>query len=472
MWPPMAEFAIVCKSAGKRCGIAEQARYLAERLNAPVVRSSRLIKGRKDAVIIEFEPSLYNSRTELSDEIRHASRLSKLVLLDCHQVTPWLWTFSRKCMICVKSLDVAATCGSDRVVVAGLLIPDLKPEHRLPPEEIILGCFGFAFPAKNFDKVIQLAHRLGVKCKIVTSVNTATRYLERLSKQYLSHLKTAASRDVEVIEVFGDESRIVAHLQDCSHILFAEEYESTVSSSMRLAALSGRPIVAMNTRQGREAGAVLIDRLDDITLSFLKNCSKTRITVKDGFEDYAKILGSVLLAPLYSRIAHPDSIYEDDRQKDRIRWIKRNCIGRIVDVGCASGYVTNYVGAELGLDSRPDMVAYATLRFPMIRFKVFNARKQAIARFDTVVFDEIVEHVDYGKALQMIEVWAAQKPQRMLVTAPNADKERADAAFVRNHEHRWLCTRDRVQNLVPSGYSFRLEATPGGNFWLLRMDRR
>jgi SAM-dependent methyltransferase len=464
----MGEFVVVCKSVGSRCGIAEQAKYLAERLNAQVVPSSRVVKGRKDAVIVEF---LYNSITELADELRHASKVSPLVVLDCHDVYPWLWLLSRKYVICMKSIDDAATCGLGRVVVAGLLIPELRIKHRPAPKQISLGCFGFSLPGKNFDKTMRLAKRLGVKCKIVTSVNTASPYLEKLSKQHLSYLKATANSNTEIIEVFGNESKIVAHLQECSHIVFAEEYGIPVSASMKVAALSGRPIIAMNTRQAREAGALLVDTLDDITVEYLKDCANTKLVVKDSFEDYARILGSVLLAPLYSQIACHDSIYEDIRQRDRIRWIKRSCIGRTVDVGCASGYVTRYIGAELGIDSRRDRVAYATLRFPMIRFKVLDARKQAVEGFDTIVFGEIVEHIDYEEAPQMIRIWAAREPRRILVTAPNASREGADPLLVHNPEHRWACTRDKVQRLVPKGYGFRLETTPGGDFWLLRMDR-
>jgi len=469
--PPNGEFVLVCKSVGVRCGIAQQSKYLKERLNASVVPSSRLVKNRKDMVIIEFEPTFYSSPAELWDEVRHASRISNLVLLDCHQISPWLTLFSRSTIICVKSVDVAATSGLHPVSVAGLLMPDLKVEHKPPPSEIILGCFGFAFPAKNFHKVIQLANRLGAKVKVITSVNNAAPNLEALSKQYLSNLKSMANRNVEIIEVFGKESEILAHLQDCSHIVFAEEFEGTVSASMRLAALSGRPVMAINTRQAREAGAILMDSLDDITVDFLKNCANTRITVSDGFGDYAKIIGGFLLAPLYSRIGHPDSIYEDSRQKERIRWLKNNGVGRIVDVGCASGYVTDYIGAELGVDSRQDRIAYATLRYPRIKFKLLDARKHAVRGFDTVVFGEIVEHMAYEEALQMITLWAGQEPKRILLTTPNADKEDFDPAWVQNPEHKWMPTRTKVEKLVTNGYCSQLGMTSGGDFWLLRMDR-
>jgi len=471
LWPPNGEFVLVCKSVGARCGIAQQSKYLGERLNAPVVPSSRLVKSRKDAVIIEFEPTFYSSPLELWDEVRHASRISNLVLLDCHQIRPWLTLFSRKVIFCVKSVDVAATSGLQPVYVAGLLMPDLKVEHKPPPSEIILACFGFAFSTKNFHKVIQLANRLGTKVKIITSVNTAAPHLEALSKQYLSYLKNMVNRNVEIIEVFGKESEIVVHLQDCSHIIFAEELDGSVSASMRLAALSGRPVIAINTRQAREAGAILIDSLDDITIDFLKNCANKQMTVKDGFEDYAKILGSFLLAPLYSHIGDTDSIYEDSRQKERIRWLKKNCIGRIVDVGCASGYVTNYVGAELGVDSRQDRIAYATLRYPRTKFKLLDARKQAVGGFDTVAFGEIVEHMVHEEALQMIRLWAGREPKRILLTTPNADREDFDRACVQNPEHKWMPTRDKVEKLAANGYRCQLRTTSGGDFWLLRMDR-
>ena len=469
VWPPVGEFLVVCKSVGRSCGIAEQAKYLAERLNAQVVPSSRVAKGRKDAVIVEFHAE-FSSIAELADELRHASKVSPLVVLDCHSANPGLLLLPRKYVICMKSIDDAATCGLGRVVVAGLLIPDLRVEHRPAPKQITLGCFGFSLPGKNFEKTMRLAKRLGVKCKIMTSVATPTPHSKRLSIQYLSYLKATADSNTEIIEVFGNESKIVAHLQECSHIVFAEDYEIPVSASMKLAALSGRPIIATNTRQAREAGVLLVDRLDDITVEYLRNCANTKPVVRDSFEDYARILGSVLLAPLYSRIACHDSIYEDIRQRDRIRWIKSNCVGRTVDVGCASGFVTRYVGAELGIDSRRDRVAYATLRFPMIRFKVLDARKEAVDGFETIVFGEIVEQMNYEEASQMIQIWAARKPRRILVTTPNASTEGVDPPLVHNPEHRWAYTRDRIHRLIPKGYGFRLETTPGGDFWLLRMD--
>jgi SAM-dependent methyltransferase len=407
---------------------------------------------------------------ELRDEIRIASKLSKLVILDCHSVDPQLREFSQEAILCVKSLDVAATSWLQPVYVAGLVLPDLQLEPRLRPSDIVLGCFGFALPWKNFHNVIRLGNRLGVRVKVITSIANATSHLEKVSTNYLSQLKKMSNNSVEVIEIFGRDSEIAAHLQDCSHVIFAEEFDGTVSASLRLAAMTGRPIIAVNTRQAREAGVVLINGLDEVTLNFLNDCAQARTIVRDGFEDYARVIGSYLLAPLYARIGHHDEIYEDVRQRERINWLRANCVGRIIDVGCASGYVTSYVGADLGVDSRIDRVSYATLRYPRIHFRLLDARNEVVGGFDTLVFGDIVEHMPFDEASKMINLWAKQSPKRILVTTPNAEKADFDPGIVETSEHRWMPTKEMVKHLAPDGYDHVLTTSSGSDFWLLKID--
>lgn len=469
LWPSKGELLIVCKSIGSRCGIAQHSTYLAERLGASIVQSAASAKGEKDAVIINFEPSLYPSPQELRQEVIMACKLSKIVILDCHAVVPWLREFAQETVICVKSLDVAATSCLQPVHVAGLVLPHLRLQPRPPPSEIVLGCFGFALPWKNFHKVISLANRLGVRVKIVTSVATATNRLEKLSTKYLAQLKAMANDRAEIIEVFGNDSEIAKHLQLCSHLVFAQEVEGTVSASLKFAALVGRPILAVNTRQAREESVVLVGNLDEITLDLLKECTQAPAVVRDGFEDYARIIGSYLLAPLYVRMGHHDQLYEDHRQRERIEWLRTNCVGRTVDVGCASGYVTNYMRAELGVESRTDRATYATLRYPRIRFRVLDARKEAVGGFDTVVFGDVVEHMPFDEARKMISLWAGQNPKVMLVTTPNGEKADFDPAILKTPEHEWMPTKGMVEKLVPGGYDSSVTTSTDRDFWFLRM---
>jgi hypothetical protein len=468
-WPAKGELIIVCKSMGSRCGIAQHSTYLAERLNASIVESPGLAQGEKDAVIINFEPRLYPSPKELRREVMMASKISKIVILDCHSVAPWLREFSHDTVICVKSLDVAATSGLQPVQIAGLVLPNLKLEPRPPPREIVIGCFGFALPWKNFHKVISLASRLDIRVKIVTSVCTATNELEELSSKYLTQLKAMSNSRVEIIEVFGNNSEIAKHLQLCSHLIFAEESDGTVSASMRFAALVGRPILAVNTRQAREEGVVLVGSLDQITPDLLRRSTRSPAMMRDGFEDYARVIGSSLLAPLYVRMGHYDQLYDDPRQKERIEWLRFNCAGRVVDVGCASGYVTSYIGAELGVEFRKDRAVYAALRYPHIRFRVLDARKEAVEGFDTVVFGDVVEHMSFEEARDMISLWSKKNPKLILVTTPNGEKTDFDPAILKTPEHEWMPTKDLVEKLVADRYDYTVTTSTDCDFWFLRM---
>jgi len=66
----------------------------------------------------------------------------------------------------------------------------------------------------------------------------------------------------------------------------------------------------------------------------------------------------------------PDTIYDEKRQRTRIRWLKENTKEPAVEIGCATGFVTSFVGANVGIDLKPSRVRLAKIKHPTKEFLI------------------------------------------------------------------------------------------------------
>ncbi len=169
---------------------------------------------------------------------------------------------------------------------------------------------------------------------------------------------------------------------------------------------------------------------------------------------------------------HTDEIYHNDpRQMGRMVWLKKRVTGRAIEVGIGNGWSTDFLGCSAGVEIREDRVNYAKSRFPHIEFMVLDARTEVLDGFDTVVMAEIIEHMEYEEAKEMLSLWGfGGHPERILITTPNAGLPNYDTSLVHNEEHIWFPTGDTVSELVPKGYLIKdMEAT--SDFILMILER-
>lgn len=147
--------------------------------------------------------------------------------------------------------------------------------------------------------------------------------------------------------------------------------------------------------------------------------------------------------------AHPDAIYNEKRQKERIDWLKENISGNSLEIGCATGFVTSYVEADVGLDINKYRVKLGKTKHPEKDFIISTAvclpfKKKA---FDTVLIPEVLEHVTIQQAEKILSE-ARRVGGKILITLPNADKINYDKSLVETPEHKWFPTKEIILKLI------------------------
>jgi hypothetical protein len=156
---------------------------------------------------------------------------------------------------------------------------------------------------------------------------------------------------------------------------------------------------------------------------------------------------------------------------ERLDWLRDHSTGRGLDIGIGNGFSSNRMRSVAGAEIRADRVAYASLRYPHIDFRVIDAKAQVLGGYDTIIFGEIVEHMTLAEAKEMIRLWSETKADRILVTTPNAGKENYDHDLVHNPEHVWEPTPEIVKTLVPKGYEAEITTSRNGDFILMDIAR-
>jgi glycosyltransferase involved in cell wall biosynthesis len=146
---------------------------------------------------------------------------------------------------------------------------------------------------------------------------------------------------------------------------------------------------------------------------------------------------------------HPDVIYTDKKQLERIDWLKQNVSGKALEIGCAGGFITNYVNADVGLDLNPWRIKFAKYTHPEKDFIVASAFALPFMdnAFETILVPEILEHVPLAKT-EIIISESKRIAKKIVISLPNADKVNYDKEIVENIEHMWFPTKKIVLNLL------------------------
>lgn len=460
------DIAILCRSSGKHCGIAEHSAYLGRRLGINVVGSLADLPDDSQVVFVEYEPSLYQSDEDLLDELAVIAERS-MVVLDAHAISYELAMEARWHAIVVTRRNFVPG-----TLQLSLCLPADSVERPGPPEGIHLGTFGLAFPAKRYEEIIGLARRLNVPATILAAQGDATPEIAELSADYLARIRHLSGGNVTLIDEFLPMEKVIRILSQCSHIVTVMDDNGWQSASLRAMALAGRPLIAVGKGDSAVLGINRVGNVADIDLDFLESCRGIP-EVHDGINDYQAFIQRLnRIKALALQIMHNDYIYlSDSRQMERMEWLKERVTGHAIDIGVGNGWSTNFLRATTGAEIRSDRLEYASLRFPHIKFVQLDAKSQALSGYQTLIFSELIEHMPMLEAREMLNRWTMTNPDKILITTPNAGKEEYDVNLVENPEHMWKPTHRTLEQVIPAAYSGHIETTSGGDFLLVELRR-
>ncbi len=148
-------------------------------------------------------------------------------------------------------------------------------------------------------------------------------------------------------------------------------------------------------------------------------------------------------------VGHPDSIYNDVYQQQRVEWLaselKANNAERpIAEVGTACGYILNKINGDIGIDIRPDRLVVAKRKYPDKKFyygNILNMEPFYNLGIKTIIAAEILEHLPYNVAHHAI-IHCLRSTPVIYYTVPNSE---TDPGVVQNQEHEWYPT---TKNMV------------------------
>lgn len=160
-------------------------------------------------------------------------------------------------------------------------------------------------------------------------------------------------------------------------------------------------------------------------------------------------LSALKEAYFIAECGHPSNIYKEKKQKERIQWLKDVSRGKVLEIGCSTGYVLDYVGGGVGVDIDDLRLEYARSRYHRSQFLKADGSALPFSdkEFDTVLIPDILEHVDYEYARSIVKE-ATRVGKRLIITVPNAGKPNYDKALVENPEHRWFPTEQMMYDLL------------------------
>lgn len=162
-------------------------------------------------------------------------------------------------------------------------------------------------------------------------------------------------------------------------------------------------------------------------------------------EEITEILKGTMLD--YSNlVGHSDDMYKIDRMQHRLQWIKENSFGRIIEVGCATAYVLNYVNGHVGIDIDRERLKVAKTRCPNSEFYLCDAEKIDFPDkfFDTVLLPEVLEHMPFDKSIKIFEE-ALRLGDYVIFTVPKIGGEEDRN---KNPEHFWLASDNEIYQLI------------------------
>jgi SAM-dependent methyltransferase len=322
---------LVCPTLGRHEGIAEYTLHLKKRFEEAGIQANVFTTWKTNhnhyPTIIEYEPRLQQeipeesfiieahrlpSRYSISVELRNSLnrvlanpnelfQFLRLITLDVFHLIRVIGQIGSKRglgifeenVLLVRSNELAEFSGVARYV----LMPHIAyASSELPPPQngqIRLGSFGFATKGKNFDKICDLAKKLGLQLTLMLSINEFNERTERETQTLAQQLRCRyESEQVHVHVGFFSDEEIRKELGKCTHLISAQDDSLGTSGSLRYMISIGRPVISLDSMQAREAQVYRVKSLDMLTLKYLRLTTEP-INLDDGFRYLVKFLESL-----------------------------------------------------------------------------------------------------------------------------------------------------------------------------------
>jgi len=337
---------------------------------------------------------------------------------------------------------------------------------------------GFVSKNHGHDLVVSILPLLNKDVHLLIAGGTRTKE----TTGYNEELKKMARR-YQCIEriTFIDDFPITATVLNATDIAILPYRYATESLTLRLLAAYKLPTITSDLgvfkAVKKEYNCIELFQSDDkndlldkilALLSDMKRQSRLQEQCQKLCNDnkWSVIAEKHIDAYLEVMAGHPDTIYDDKNQKERINWLKKNVSSNALEIGCAGGFVTGYTNADVGLDINQWRIKFAKTRHHKKDFIIASAFSLPFKEksFSTILIPEILEHVSVTQAEKVISE-AKRVAHKILVTLPNADKINYDKTMVENPEHLWFPTKEIVKKLIKD---CQIQYTSEDDFMLVR----
>ena len=147
--------------------------------------------------------------------------------------------------------------------------------------------------------------------------------------------------------------------------------------------------------------------------------------------------------------------YSDPDQIARMRWVREQLKGSVLDVGTGIGeLLREYSGDAVGIDMYRRHIVHAQLTArPNHRFYCidivfglpFNDKQ-----FETIVMAEVLEHMRFSDAVFVLRDAIRCCSSRIILTFPNMHDGDYNIGDVESGEHRWSTAMPMFERLIAS----------------------
>jgi len=157
-------------------------------------------------------------------------------------------------------------------------------------------------------------------------------------------------------------------------------------------------------------------------------------------------------------------------QQNRLRWLKKHCVGTVMELGCNYGYVLAYCGGQVGVDWNQKSIELARILNPAKEFVIANIRNLPFPDMyvDTVMASDVLEHIPWENIPQALKQAKRLARHKILITVPDGETDSADAICFK---HRWLATPERVQAITKEFTNEKVTIERKGGFILMEVKK-
>lgn len=156
--------------------------------------------------------------------------------------------------------------------------------------------------------------------------------------------------------------------------------------------------------------------------------------------------------------------YSSPQHLERLAWLSENINGKTIEIGCSTGYITENLKLDVGLDLDRRRLRRAKWFRGDHNFVCADGCKLPFCekQFDTVILSEVLEHVPLLIAQDMVTE-ACRVGKLVLITIPKLPK------YLENPEHVWIPTSKKLLQDLMGHRDFEINRSPNEDYFWVRL---